>query len=54
MPMISIANDFDEKRAMFNRPMLGPFECLSHLIHIVALNTEAWDHIASFIKVCVH
>ena len=52
--MISIANNLNKERAVLNRPFFGPFECLSHLKHVVSLNTEARNSITPFVKLSVH
>ena len=54
MTVISVAQNFHEKRAIVNRPVFSPLEDLSHLEHIVALKSYSWNHVTSFIELCVH
>ena len=52
--MISVAQYLDKERAMFNRPVLGPFESLSHFIDIVSLESDSRNSISSGIEVRIH
>lgn len=52
--MIPVTDELNEERTVFNRPVLSPLECLSHLKHIVALDSEAGDDIATCVELSVH
>ena len=54
MPVVSVAQNFHKKRTIINRPVFSPLENLSHLKHIVALESDSWNNITSFIELGVH